>query len=132
LPSLYGGGFLFGTKNTFFSYIDMIVLTTDITPQTFNLIPRSSTFDLVQITDELTNKTVVIDTYTFTEGDYYSTLESEFNLVENRFYILTIKNGSATVYKDKIFCTDQSLVTFSVNNGQYVSNSTTNEFIVYE
>ena len=110
----------------------MIVLTTEITPQTFNLIPRSSTFDLVQITDELTNKTVVIDTYTFTEGDYYSTFEAEFNLVENRFYILTIKDGNQTVYKDKIFCTNQSLVTFSVNNGQYVSNSTTNEFIVYE
>jgi hypothetical protein len=110
----------------------MIVLTTEITPQTFNLIPRSSTFDLVQITDELTNTTVIIDTYTFTEGDYYSTLESEFNLVENRFYILTIKYGHQTVYKDKIFCTNQSLVTFSVNNGQYVSNSTTNEFIVYE
>jgi len=110
----------------------MIVLKSDITPQTFVLIPRSSTFDLVQITDELTNKTVIIDTYTFTEGDYYSTLESEFNLVENRFYILTIKDGNQTVYKDKIFCTDQPLVTFSVNNGQYVSNSTTNEFIVYE
>jgi capsule polysaccharide modification protein KpsS len=110
----------------------MIVLTTELTPQTFNFIPRSSDFDLVQITDELTNKTVVIDTYTFTEGDYYSTLESEFNLVENRFYILTIKDGDQTIYKDKIFCTNQSLVTFSVNNGQYVSNSTTNEFIVYE
>ena len=110
----------------------MIVLTTVLTPQTFNFIPRSSTFDLVQITDELTNTTVIIDTYTFTEGDYYSTLEAEFNLVENRFYILTIKHGINTVYKDKIFCTNQSLVTFSVNNGQYVSNSTTNEFIVYE
>ena len=110
----------------------MIVLTTVLTPQTFNFIPRSSAFNLVQITDELTNTTVVIDTYTFTEGDYFSTLESEFNLVENRFYILTIKDKSQTVYKDKIFCTNQSLETFSVNNGQYVSNSTTNEFIVYE
>jgi hypothetical protein len=110
----------------------MIVLTTDTTPQTFNLIPRSSNFDLVQITDELTNKTVIIDTYTFTQGDYYSTFEAEFNLVENRFYILTIKNGINTIYKDKIFCTNQPLKTFSVNNGQYVSNSTTNEFIVYE
>lgn len=110
----------------------MIVLTSDLTPQTFNFIPRSAAFDLVEITDELTNKTVVIDTYTFTQGDYISTFEAEFNLVENHFYILTIKNASDTIYKDKIFCTNQSLVTFSVNNGQYVSNSTTNEFIVYE
>jgi hypothetical protein len=110
----------------------MIVLTTDTTPQTFNLIPRTSNFDLVQITDELTNKTVVIDTYTFTQGDYYSTFESEFNLVENRFYNLVIKKNNDIVYRDRIFCTNQPLVTFSVNNGQYVSNSTTNEFIVYE
>ena len=55
--------------------------------------------DLVQITDELTNTTVVIDTYTFTEGDYYSTLESEFNLVENRFYILTIKDQKPKILK---------------------------------
>lgn len=110
----------------------MIVLTSDLAPQTFYFIPRKAPFNLVAITDELTNKTVVIDTYTFTEGDYYSTFEAEFNLVENRFYILTIKKNHETIYKDKIFCTNQSLVTFSVNNGQYVSNSTTNEFIVYE
>lgn len=110
----------------------MIVLTTDITPQTFVFIPRDSSFDTVLITDEQTNVTVTIDTYTHTEGDYYDTLEAEFNLVENHFYNLVIKDGTTIVYKDRIFCTNQPLVTFSVNNGQYVSNSTTNEFIVYE
>lgn len=110
----------------------MIVLTTDITPQTFVFIPRNSSFDTVEITDEQTNVMVSIDTYTHTEGDYYDTLEAEFNLVENHFYNLVIKDGTAIVYRDKIFCTNQPLVTFSVNNGQYVSNSTTNEFIVYE
>jgi hypothetical protein len=86
----------------------------------------------VEIIDDQTNVTVVITPYTFTEGDYYSTLEAEFSLVENHFYNLVIKDGANVVYRDRIFCTDQSLVTFSVNNGQYVSNSTTNEFIVYE
>lgn len=109
----------------------MITLTTDTTPQTFVFIPRA-TFDSVEITDDQTNVTVVITPYTFTEGDYYSTLEAEFSLVENHFYNLVIKDGANVVYRDRIFCTDQSLVTFSVNNGQYVSNSTTNEFIVYE
>ena len=110
----------------------MIVLTTDTTPQTFVFIPRNSSFDTVEITDEQTNVMVSIDTYTHTEGDYYDTLEAEFILVENHFYTLVIKDGATIVYRDKIFCTDQPLVTFSVNNGQYVSNSTTNEFIVYE
>lgn len=110
----------------------MIILTTDTTPQTFVFIPRNSSFDTVLITDDQTNVTTEITPYTFTEGDYYDTLEAEFNLVENHFYNLVVKDGQTIIYKDRIFCTNQTLVTFSVNNGQYVSNSTTNEFIVYE
>ena len=110
----------------------MIILTTDTTPQTFVFIPRNSSFDTVLITDDQTNVTTEITPYTYTEGDYYDTLEAEFNLVENHFYNLVVKDGQTTVYKDRIFCTNQTLVTFSVNKGQYVSNSTTNEFIVYE
>jgi hypothetical protein len=110
----------------------MIILTTDVTPQTFVFIPRSSTFDTVEITDDQTNETVSLEAWDFTEGDYYSTLEAEFSLVENHFYNLEIKNGTDIIYRDRIFCTDQSIVSFSVNNGQYVSNTTGNTFIVYE
>ncbi len=95
-------------------------------------IPRSSTFNDVYITDDQTNETVKITPFTFTEGEYYSTLEAEYNLVENHFYDLLIKDGDTIVYRDRIFCTDQSIVSFSVNNGQYVSNTTGNTFIVYE
>jgi len=116
----------------FLSYKYMIVLTTDLTPQTFVFIPRSSTFDTVEITDDQTNETVVIEGWAYTEGDYYSTLEAEYTLVENHFYNLEIKNGTEIIYRDRIFCTDQPIVSFSVNNGQYVSNTTTNTFIVYE
>lgn len=110
----------------------MIILTTDTTPQTFVFIPRALVFDTVEITDDQTNETVLIEGWDFTAGDYYSILEAEFSLVENHYYNLVIKDGSTIVYRDRIFCTDQNVVTFSVNNGQYVSNSTTNEFIVYE
>lgn len=110
----------------------MIILTTDTIPQSFVFIPRNHTFDYVGITDEQTGVTVEITDYTHTVGDYYDTLEAEFNLVENHFYDLVFINGAVSVYKDRIFCTNQPIVSFSVNNGQYVSNSTTNEFIVYE
>jgi hypothetical protein len=110
----------------------MIILNTSTSEQTFVFIPRSKDFDYVAITDDQTGETVEIDTYTYTEGDYYDTFEAEFNLVENHYYDLLIVNGAVVIYKDRIFCTDQPIVTFSVNNGQYVSNSTTNEFIVYE
>jgi len=110
----------------------MIILTTSTSEQTMVFIPRSSSFDYVAITDDQTNKTVEITGYTFTEGDYYSTLEAEFNLAENHYYDLLIKDGSTVVYKDRIFCTNQSIVNFSVNNGEYTSSSTSNTFIVYE
>lgn len=110
----------------------MIILTTDTNEQTFVFIPRSHAFDYVGITDDQTNETVEIENYTHTVGDYYDTLAAEFNLVENHFYDLVIISGAVVVYKDRIFCTDQPIVSFSVNNGQYVSSSTANEFIVYE
>jgi hypothetical protein len=110
----------------------MIVLTTSTNAQTFALIPRNGDFDTVEITDDQTNETVTVEEWTFTEGDYYSTLLVEVELVENHFYNLVLKDGTNIVYRDRIFCTDQPIVTFSVNNGQYVSNATTNTFIVYE
>ena len=110
----------------------MIILNTDTSAQTFVFIPRSHTFNSVMITDDQTNETVEIQGYTHTVGDYYDTLEAQYNLVENHFYDLVILNGAIVVYKDRIFCTNQNIVSFSVNNGQYVSSSTANEFIVYE
>jgi hypothetical protein len=110
----------------------MIVLTTSTNAQTFALIPRNGDFDTVEITDDQTNETVTVEEWTFTEGDYYSTLLVEVELVENHFYNLVLKDGTNIVYRDRIFCTDQPIVTFSVNNGQYTSNATTNTFIVYE
>ena len=110
----------------------MIVLTTSNLAQVFSFIPRSSSFDSVELTDDQTNETISLTEYTFTEGDYYSTFECVFSLVENHFYNLVIKDGTDIIYRDRIFCTDQAIVTFSVNNGQYVSSSTSNTFIVYE
>ena len=110
----------------------MIILTTTLDPQSFVFIPRDKNFDYVAIIDDQTNETTQIENYTYTIGDYYDTIEAEFNLVENHFYDLVIINGAVIVYKDRIFCTNQSIVSYSVNSGQYVTNSTTNEFIVYE
>ena len=110
----------------------MIILTTSTSAQTIVFIPRSSSFNYVAITDDQTNVTTEITGYTYTQGEYYDTFEAEFNLVENHFYDLVFINGATVVYKDRIFCTNQSINVFTVNNGQYTANSTTNEFIVYE
>jgi len=86
----------------------------------------------MQITDEQTNVTANVTISSSTIGDYINTITATFALVEGHFYNLVIKNGSTTLFKDKVFCTAQTLSTYTVNNGQYVSNTTTNDFIVYE
>jgi hypothetical protein len=111
----------------------MVILTTNnVNQQVFRFIPRSRTFDSVKITDEQTNVTTIINAYTFEAGDYWCRLSAIFNLKENHFYTIEIKDGSTIIFRDKIFCTDQSTSSFSVNNAQYTSNSTQNTFIVYE
>ena len=111
----------------------MIILTTEnVNTQQVYFIPRSTIFNSVKITDEQTNVTTTINSYTFQAGDYWCSLAAIFNLKENHFYTIEIKNNSDIIFRDKIFCTDQGTSTFSVNNAQYTSNTTTNEFIVYE
>lgn len=110
----------------------MIVLTPSTSPQTFNFIPRDNTFNVMELTDDQTNITVGVAITSSTVGDYINTITATFGLIEGHFYNLVLRVGTNIIYKDRIFCTAQNLVTFSVNNNQYVSNSTTNDFIVYE
>ena len=110
----------------------MIVLTPSASPQTFSFIPRDNTFNVMEITDEQTNVTTAVAITSRTVGDYIYTITATFGLIEGHTYTLVLRIGTNIIYKDRIFCTAQSLVTFSVNNNQYVSNSTTNDFIVYE
>jgi len=110
----------------------MIVLTPSLTAQTFSFIPRNTTYNVMQITDDQTNVTQTVAILSSTTGDYVNTITALFTLVDGHFYNLVLKNGSNIIFKDRVFCTSQNLVTFSVNNGVYVSNVTTNDFIVYE
>jgi hypothetical protein len=121
-----------GTKTRNSNYNNMIVLTPSVTAQTFSFIPRDTTYNVMQITDDQTNVTQTITITSSTTGDYVNTITATFALVDGHFYNLVLKNGSTILYKDRIFCTSQNIATFSVNNGEYVSNVTTNDFIVYE
>ena len=109
----------------------MIVLTPSTSAQTFSFIPRNA-FDAMIITDDQTNTPVTVTITSSTTGDYVNTITASFALKEGHFYDLVLKQGSDIVYKDRIFCTDQNIVSFSVNNGEYTSNTTSNTFIVYE
>jgi len=110
----------------------MIVLQETNDPQTFSFIPRSDSYDALFLTDDQTNVEIEVTIDDSVVGDYINTITATFDIIEGHFYNLVLKDGADVVYKDKVFCTNQPVVSFSVNNGQYVSNSTTNDFIVYE
>ena len=110
----------------------MIVLTTSTSAQSFSFVPRIEGYTTMTITDEQTNVTTTVAISGNTSNGYTNTINASFALKENHTYTLLLTSGGTICYKDKIFCTNQSISTFSVNNGQYTSNNTTNTFIVYE
>ena len=116
----------------------MVILQAILTEQTFSFIPRSQTYDGLFVRNEATGVEVEITITSFVNGDYYDTINATFVngtfvLVQNNFYKLTLKNGTKIVHKDRIFCTDQTpVVNYSVNDGEFKSNVSNNEFIIYE
>ncbi len=109
----------------------MIILREQATAQTLTFIPRVMSANTIVLRNETTNEVTTISA-TFALSSYYLTTTTIFDLKENTFYNLTIKNGDNIVYKDIIFCTNQPNDTYTVNKNQYVSNVTNNEFIIYE
>lgn len=109
----------------------MIILKTQATAQTFKFIPREYAATSIIITDEDENTSV---TYlsSFSVNKYYLETTITFNPVlrEGTFYTLEVLNGTKIVYRDMIFCTDQALSTYSINDGQYKEHATTNEYIL--
>jgi hypothetical protein len=110
----------------------MIVLQETASEQTFSFIPRTEVYDSMFLRDDQNNTEVEVTITSSVQGDYYHTISAVFDLKQGRFYDLVLKDGIEIVYKDRIFCTNQSVVTYSVNDGQYTSHTSNNDFIVYE
>ena len=111
----------------------MIILTTTAVAQQLKFIPREYSASSIVITDQDTNTPVTYTGVTFTTDRYYLQGNVTFSpvLVEGRFYTLKVLNGGASiVYRDMIFCTDQAISTYSINDGVYTKHETTNEYVV--
>jgi predicted nucleic acid-binding protein len=109
----------------------MIILRESEGQQSLRFIPREYKATTIVLVNEMTNETTTISSDFYKDG-YYLFTSTTFDLKEGNFYTLTIKNNTDVVYKDKIFCTNQVIANFSINDGEYVANQTTNDFIVYE
>jgi hypothetical protein len=108
----------------------MIVLSTSTSNQTFNFIPRKSQYNTMLITDEIQNETITVPIVSSAAYGYTNSITAAFTLKEDRSYMLTLKQGNEIIYRDKIYCTDQSVINYTINEGQYVSQTSNNEFIV--
>lgn len=109
----------------------MIILLESVLSQTFKFIPRSLDADSMIIEDDAENTSVTID-ITPSVDRYYLSVSEVLTLVEGRFYTLKVLNGLDVVYKDKIFCTNQTVSSYSINDNEYVQHSTNNDFVIIE
>tara|TARA_R110001592_G_scaffold24698_3_gene94872 strand:+ start:131 stop:463 length:333 start_codon:yes stop_codon:yes gene_type:complete len=110
----------------------MIILQKSEASQDISVIAKSKVYDSMYLRDETTNITTQVTIDTIVLGDYVDTISAIFTLIEGRYYNLELKNGLDVVFKGKIFCTNQAIQTYSVNNDTYISNNTVNEFITYD
>tara|TARA_R110001606_G_scaffold392036_1_gene560623 strand:- start:911 stop:1240 length:330 start_codon:yes stop_codon:yes gene_type:complete len=108
----------------------MVILQQIGTEQSIRFIPRTTTYDGLFITDDQTNTEVQVTIASSVQGDYYDTINATFTILQNHFYNLEIRNGSTVVYKDRIFCTNQAVDSYSINDGKYTSIPSDNKFII--
>ena len=109
----------------------MIILKELATSQTFKVIPRGYTATSMTFTHEESGE-VLTYAITPTIDRYYLSISKILVLKDNHFYTLNILNGTTVIYTDKVFVTNLSITSYSINNGEYVQSSSNNDYVVYE
>tara|TARA_R110001632_G_scaffold45461_2_gene115518 strand:+ start:420 stop:776 length:357 start_codon:yes stop_codon:yes gene_type:complete len=108
--------------------------------KTFYVIPRKyNTGDLtVKLRSETTNISIEVTSTPIIEGNYLKFDAVFGSLIENNFYNLELiaSNGGDIVYKDKIFCTNQTINQsnndyYDINKDQYITeDSYNNDYVI--
>ena len=107
----------------------MITLLESASPQTFKFIPRIYNATTMVIKCEATNESTTFN-ITPTQVQYYLSVTDTFDLKQGYTYTLKVYYNTDIVYYDKIFCTNQTLSEYSINNGEYVEHTSNNDFII--
>ena len=106
--------------------------------KTFKVIPRQFINGAinVKLTSESTGADINVSPTASTDGNYMTFTIAFGTLTEGDFYTLEIKDGTVVIYKDRVFCTDQTINQvnndyYSVNDGEYTSeDSFDNDYII--
>ena len=117
----------------------MIHLTTSASSQTMKIIPRSYASSVSMILrDDSTNTSTTYSSISTSTDKNYLVIAQALSpiLVEGRFYDMTVKEGANIIYKDKIFCTNQTVDQanndyYTMNSGEYTTeDSYDNDYII--
>jgi len=106
--------------------------------KTFKVIPRQFINGAisVKLTSESTGANINVSPTASTDGNYMTFTIAFGTLTEGDFYTLEIKDGTVVIYKDRVFCTDQTVNQvnndyYSVNDGEYTTeDSFDNDYII--
>ena len=107
----------------------MIILTTSAT-QWFPIIPISQVDPfgntiILEFTNETTKEVTArtVTTQASVNDIYYVNNTNLSFLKENNFYVLRVyfEGSGITIYKDRIFATNQPQSSYSINSGQYTT-----------
>jgi len=113
----------------------MTILTTSTDPQHINFQGRYLTADLIIITDEETKESVEIN-ITTSIVDFYTQATGSFELIDGHSYrmevITIISTERYTCFIDNMFCTDQVISEYSINNNKYTEKSVDKKYKIYE
>lgn len=114
----------------------MVILSTTTDSQTIKVIPRTYvTSATMKLRDDTTNTEVSYSVSPTTNRNYLQ-ISQALSLKEGRYYDLTILNGSDVIYKDKVFCTAQTVDqssndNYTINKDRFtIDTSFDNDFII--
>jgi len=115
----------------------MKILSTSASAQTIKVIPREYvTSATLKLTDDTTNTSVSYSVSPTTDRNYLS-ISQALSLKEGRFYdMLITKTDGTVIYKDKVFCTAQTVAQadndyYTINKDVYTTDTSfDNDFII--
>ena len=113
----------------------MKILQETAIAQTLNFIPREFVATInYTLKNESTNTSVSGTNITTTVNGGYLEITEIFDLKEGVFYNIDItKTDNTLIYRGRIFCTNQDIEKFTINDGKYIEDtSKNNEYAIYE
>ena len=113
----------------------MIILQPNTSNQTISIMPRVDLSTAITVSIRLRRdgdglSENIIPSAISSNGNFTELSVSSTILSEGSTYFMEIESDDNLAYRDKIFCTNQNVTTYSVNDNEYIKNTIANDFIV--